>query len=132
MAKPVLPPRFKPLSAPTAIAAQKLAKTGIYRGSPRDRGYDAKWDRLSVAYRRTHPFCLLCEQAGKDTLTDLVDHIIPVVDRPGLKYQWSNLAPLCTNCHGVKGRLERTAREQNNIDILIQWVKIPSSRPYGF
>lgn len=132
MAKNSLPPRFKVQKvAPMAVAAQKVAKVGNYRGSPRDRGYDAKWDRLSVAFRKRHPYCLFCAQQGRDTLADLVDHVLPVVDRPDLKHEWKNLAQLCVPCHGVKARYERKAREINSLEILEQWVRIPSSRPTG-
>ncbi|WP_352763718.1 HNH endonuclease signature motif containing protein [Mesorhizobium sp. M0189] len=125
------PPRFKPFQAPTAIAVQKINKAGNYRGSPRERGYDSKWDRLSIAYRKRHTCCLFCEQRNRDTLTDLVDHILPVVDRPDLKYEWSNLAALCRHCHGIKAQLEKAARDAGNLDLLVEWVKNPLSRPFG-
>lgn len=132
MVKMTRPPVFRPATGPKAVAAQKIAKTGKYRGSSRSRGYDSRWDRLSIAFRKRHPYCLLCAQANRDTLTDLVDHIIPVVDRPDLQHEWSNLAPLCNSCHGDKARFEAEARRLGNIDILKEWVRNPESRPAQF
>lgn len=132
MVRDTRPPRFKPFSAPVAVAAQKIAKSGKYRGSPRERGYDARWDRLSVAFRKRNPFCLWCAQAGRDTLTDLVDHMIPVVDRPDLKHEWDNLMPACVTCHGRKASLETYARENGLIDLLPVWCREPDKRPIQF
>lgn len=133
MAKNILPPRFRtPVLAPTAIAAQKIAKVGRFRGSPRDRGYDAEWDRLSLEFRQRHPFCIFCEQRGIDTLTDLVDHIIPVVDRPDLRHSWENLCSLCKRCHGRKFQLEVYARAHGLLDVLPIWVRAPDRRPAQF
>jgi hypothetical protein len=129
MAKSGRPPHFKLTSAPMALSARKLTGGGGYRNSPRERGYDAKWDRLSVAYRKKNPFCLFCEQKGRATLTDLVDHILPVVDFPDLKHSWKNLAPLCRHCHGRKTAMEAEARKDGRLEILVEWVKNPNSRP---
>ncbi|MDF3208362.1 MULTISPECIES: HNH endonuclease signature motif containing protein [Mesorhizobium] len=126
------PPRFKPFQAPMAIAVQKLVKAGNYRGSPRDRGYDSKWDRLSIAYRKRHVCCAWCAQQDRDTLTDLVDHIIPVVDRPDLKYTWSNLWALCKHHHAQKGVMEVYARENGLLNMLPEWCRQPEKRPLQF
>ena len=130
MARMDRPPRFKPAMAPKAIKKQ-LTKTGGYRGTPQERGYDAKWNRLSIAYRKKHPMCLLCEQNGLTTLTDLVDHMIPVVDRPDLIHAWDNLCALCRPCHGRKAVFERKARELQCVEMLPKWVKDPATRPMG-
>jgi len=132
MTKSSRPPRFTPFTAPTAAAAQKIAKTGTFRGSPRERGYDSRWDRLALDFRRRHPFCIFCEQAGRDTLTDLVDHIIPVIDRPELRYDWENLCSLCRGCHGRKFQMEAFARERGLLDVLPIWVRAPERRPQQF
>lgn len=133
MTKGGLPPRFKPsMPAPLAIAAQKIAKVGRFRGSPGERGYDEKWNRLSIAYRKRFPFCQWCEQEGRDTLTDLVDHIIPVVDRPDLIHDWKNAWSLCRHHHGRKFSLEVYARDNGLLHMLPTWCKDPTSRPSSF
>lgn len=132
MSKRGLPPRFRVNRiAPTAVAAHKAQKTGRFRGSPRERGYDAKWDRISIEFRKRHPFCLFCSQQGRDTLVDLVDHVLPVVDRPDLRHDWNNLIQLCVHCHGLKARLENEARTLGDINLLKVWVYNPDSRPEG-
>lgn len=115
-----------------AVAAQKAKKSGNFRGSPRERGYDSKWDRLSVKFRKMHPFCLFCSQQGRDSLTDIVDHIVPVADRPDLIHEWSNLCALCTRCHGRKFGMETYARENGLLDALPSWVKDIEIRPQQF
>lgn len=77
------------------------------RGSPASRGYDAEWRRTRAAFLQRYPLCLFCEEAGRVTAAQVVDHIISIVDRPDLRLVWSNLRSLCKPCHD-----RRTAREQ--------------------
>ncbi|MDP2619511.1 MAG: HNH endonuclease signature motif containing protein [Hyphomicrobiales bacterium] len=107
----------------------KKENRGRYRGSPRDRGYDSKWDKLSVVFRRRNPFCKWCAEQDRISLTAVVDHILPVVDRPDLKYEWSNLLPLCHHHHGTKASMEIYARENGLIEMLPEWCANPESRP---
>ena len=132
MAKSTLPPRFKPQTAPVAIKKKVSEKTGLYRGSSNARGYDARWRGMALKFRKLNPFCLFCDQDGRDSLTDLVDHMIPVVDRPDMIHDWKNLAPLCKLCHGKKYRLEVYARQHGLIEMLPIWVKQPDKRPEQF
>jgi hypothetical protein len=126
------PPRFKkwrPAKAhrPPLLAAREK------RDSPRLRGYDHRWDKLSDAYRRLHPFCEECDRRGGHQVCDCVDHIIPVVDRPDLKFEISNLQSLCKAHHDVwKARLENHARTTNQLDKLPAWCRDPKTRPNGF
>ena len=70
------------------------------RPSRSQRGYDAKWNKLSKQLRQLHPWCKEC-----GTTKDLtVDHIIPLVDlHPELRYEISNLQVLCRKCNSSKG-----------------------------
>lgn len=100
------------------------------RGNSTDRGYDSIWDKLSRRFRRKKPFCRFCEQKGLEAqLADVVDHILPVADRPDLRLTWSNLQGLCGPCHGYKGRLEAYARKHDMMDMLPEWCANPESRP---
>ena len=47
------------------------------RGSARARGYDARWDRASAAFKSTHPLCLGCKAVGRITPATVVDHVDP-------------------------------------------------------
>jgi hypothetical protein len=133
MVKMTKPPRFKASQPPRAIAAQKIAREGRFRGSPAERGYDSKWNRLSIAYRKHAPWCEWCAQVGLDsTLTDLVDHMIPVVDRPDLVHSWKNLFSLCKYHHGRKFSLERYARDNGLLEMLPIWCKDLTKMPREF
>lgn len=132
MAKTGKPPRFKVLSVPRAIAAQKIAKQGRFRGSPAERGYDEKWNRLSIAFRKQNPFCRWCLQINFDGLAQLVDHIIPVTDRPDLIHSWKNLQSLCRHHHGKKFSMEVYARDNGMLEMLPKWCEEITNRPPQF
>ena len=128
-----LPPRFRVTSqAPSAVKRTAAEKSGHRRGTPHQRGYDSRWNALSIAYRRKHPRCERCAQEGRDELAALVDHIIPTVDRIELMHSWKNLWALCDACHGWKYSLEEYARRNNLIDMLPTWCRDPGSRPDQF
>lgn len=129
MARKGLPPYFK-FSLPTGVKQASPVRGG--RESPRQRGYDARWDRLSLRYRRANPWCRFCEQEGADHLADLVDHIMPVELAPELRYEWSNLQSLCTMHHsGLKQRMEIYARQTSQTELLRVWCDDPDTRPPG-
>lgn len=70
----------------------------------RDRKpYPWRWRKYSQAYRKTHPYCRPCEQAGRVTLSYAVDHIIPVSgpDDPRF-WEPENHQPICHSCHSTK------------------------------
>jgi 5-methylcytosine-specific restriction protein A len=60
--------------------------------------YDKRWAKVSRLYRDRYPLCVRCEQAGKVTPGDCVDHIVPI-DCGGSMYDESNLQTLCHACH---------------------------------
>lgn len=98
--------------------------------SASERGYDAKWTRLSVAQRRKHPFCRFCEQEGRETvIAEDVDHIIPLEDG-GARLDPANLQSLCKRHHyGLKARLQDYARRMGLIEQLPDWCADPTMRP---
>lgn len=115
-------------AAPKAGRVLKSAREK--RSSPRVRGYDARWDRLSVAWRRANPLCAECEKADLLRQATVVDHIIPVADREDLRYSPDNLQSLCDACHnGLKRDMEREARSLGDLGVLQAWCKDVSSRP---
>jgi 5-methylcytosine-specific restriction protein A len=82
------------------------------RGSATARGYDRTWQRLSRAVRADEPLCRLCAREGRTTPATLVDHIVPLRERPDLRLVRSNLQPLCASCHsGVKQAQEAADRK---------------------
>ena len=73
------------------------------RGTASSRGYDSKWSSYSRRYRVNNPLCVKCEERGKLTLAQCVDHITPVTgpDDP-LFFDESNHQSLCNSCHSFK------------------------------
>lgn len=84
-------------------------------GNSRERGYDARWDALSLAFRRLYPLCGMrpngarpvmseCHLKGRSTPAEQVDHVIPHKGDRELMFDESNLQSLCRACHGAKSR----------------------------
>ena len=102
---PIRPPTFRPKGARTR--RETNVEYDARRGSARDRGYDARWDAVSVGFRRHNPLCLGCEAVGRVTPTALVDHIIPHKGDRALFWDPANRQPSCGPHHDVvKQRLE--------------------------
>ena len=101
---PSLPPKQRLARiSPQAQRQQVDAR----RGSARERGYSARWDRASLAYKRQHPLCLGCEARGRTEPTTVVDHIVPHRGDQALFWDTGNWQPCCRTCHDrVKARLE--------------------------
>lgn len=100
------------------------------RGSRHERGYDSDWTRRADSYRAEFPLCAECQHHGRVIPADVVDHKIPVRDRPDLRLTKSNWWSLCHVCHnGIKARMETFARRSDMIDFLPMWCDDLSSRP---
>lgn len=105
----------------------------LRRESARDRGYDSWWEKYSVAYRRKHPWCVVCEAKGLAVPACLVDHIVPFRDHhgvidEGLRRDPANHQSLCdarfNDCHNLvkkpiedahRGDPERLRREWDRL-----------------
>ena len=74
----------------------------------------AAWKRLRAAILRKEPLCRTCREQGKLTPATAVDHIVRV-KAGGNRFDTSNLAPICNECHAIKRSREahdaREARE---------------------
>jgi len=75
------------------------------RGSAQQRGYDSHWHKYRNVYLSEHPLCVMCQQAGRVTPAEIIDHIIPL-DMGGDKWANKNLQALCRSHH-----TEKTARD---------------------
>lgn len=53
-----------------------------------------RWTRMRRLHLMAHPYCARCGLAG-----DEVHHVLPRETHPHLKYDWSNLQTLCSQCH---------------------------------
>lgn len=66
------------------------------RPSAAQRGYDAKWRKLSKQLRQSQPWCSWCGSAADLT----VDHILPLVY--GGTNDLVNLRVLCRSCNSTR------------------------------
>ena len=67
------------------------------------------WRRTRERFFAADPLnrlCRECLKADRTAEATIVDHVIPVVDRPDLEFDQSNLQGLCQTCSD-----EKTARE---------------------
>lgn len=100
------------------------------RESRHARGYDAEWTRIAASHMRASPVCIECERKGLASLAAVVDHKIPVRERPELRLVKWNRWSLCHFCHqGIKKRMEAYAKKAGMIDLLAEWCDDPSARP---
>lgn len=101
---PSLPPKHR-LARVSPLTQRQQADAR--RGSARDRGYSARWDKASITFKAQHPLCLGCEARGRTTPTEVVDHIVPHRGDHDLFWDPDNWQPGCRICHDrVKARLE--------------------------
>jgi hypothetical protein len=75
------------------------------RGSARERGYDAQWDKASALFRRLHPLCLGCQAVGLIVACELVDHVLPHKGDMVLFWDQSRWQPACRWHHDVVKQL---------------------------
>jgi 5-methylcytosine-specific restriction enzyme A len=74
-----------------------------------------QWQRLAKMHLAEEPLCRYCKEMGRITSLArkdmVVDHIVPVKERPDLAFDVSNLQTLCRMCHdSVKRRFEATGK----------------------
>lgn len=89
------------------------------RGTARERGYTARWERFRANHLMRHQLCAYCLADGRVTAATIVDHDLPHDGDPRLF--WDNsFTSLCKPHHdGEKQRAE--ARLAG--DDLLAWVK---------
>jgi 5-methylcytosine-specific restriction protein A len=86
---------------------ERRAQYNRDRGTFRQRGYTAEWDKASREYRDENPFCVMCKAQGLLVLAKATDHIIAHRGNPILFWDRSNWQGLCDNHHSQhKQRLE--------------------------
>lgn len=76
------------------------------------RGYDYEWRKFRKAYLADNIFCYFKEECHSEATE--VHHIKPLVEYPNLKYERSNLLPLCKKCHSKITREEQLKKEKAN------------------
>jgi hypothetical protein len=109
---PTLPKPFRAGGRPTGRAAERTHDQ--YRGSARERGYSAAWDRASASYRAKHPLCEYCAAGAfaeaRDSLTTRTDHLYPQRRFPGVFWLTLYWVASCDECDAAKQALEHQGR----------------------
>jgi 5-methylcytosine-specific restriction protein A len=95
-------PTHRPSWLPKRSSAQEYDRA---RGSARQRGYDAEWEKLRRQVLAERPVCEAPGCGSTDRLN--VDHIQSLREAPHRRLDRSNLRVLCHPCHSA-----RTARDQ--------------------
>jgi len=65
-----------------------------------------RWRKLRLYKLAKDPLCWYCEQMGKVTPADTVDHIKAHKGDPKLAWCYSNLRSSCKACHDRSGQLK--------------------------
>ncbi|EJO2709643.1 HNH endonuclease [Salmonella enterica] len=88
--------------------------TDARRGSRRERGYSATWDKYRIYYLKHHPLCVECEKRGLYVAAKIVDHIIPINGGGDVLFwpEWNHQA-LCQACHNRKTVQQDPTTKQN-------------------
>jgi 5-methylcytosine-specific restriction protein A len=104
-----MPTRPPSLHAHPKRSEQKRKKdVDSKRESSWRRGYNTQWQKVRDMFLHTHALCEMdCKDKGLVVAAEVVDHIIPIAERPELRLDPSNLRAACKPCHD-----RRTAREQ--------------------
>lgn len=80
----------------------KIIDRRLDKTSPRLRGYDTAWDKLSRRARRLQPFCSDCG-AGEDLTTDHTPEAWRRKER-GLKIRVTDVQVVCRSCNAKRGK----------------------------
>jgi 5-methylcytosine-specific restriction enzyme A len=124
---PRMPSEFR-TATQEAEAIESRRVREVQRGTARERGYDARWDRASVAFRWAHPLCVGCLALGRVVPADVTDHIEPHRGNKTLFWNRANWQAACSWHHDVvKKRLEQRfdANELAAADLRLdsEWAK---------
>lgn len=103
---PIRPPRHQHTGYQTSV--QRSRDHDQRRGSSRERGYTAQWEKARKLYLAAHPLCTMCERDGRLTPATLVDHVLAHRGDQRLFWDQSNWQALCKPHHDRdKQRQER-------------------------
>ncbi len=110
---PVRPPRFVPAGQRSKREVQQ--DSDRRRGSARQRGYSAAWDKASKGFLRSHPFCRYCDEGVfgevQVSASAVTDHLYPQRTYDGVFWRTEWWVAACQPCHdGPKQALERKGK----------------------
>lgn len=85
------------------------------RGSSRQRGYTARWERARNVFLAANPLCVMCEREGRFTPATIVDHIVAHRRDQTLFWDQDNWQGLCTRHHNREKQREERGREREDV-----------------
>ena len=122
---PSMPPTHRPAGNLSRQDSNRQADRR--RGSARERGYNAAWDRASRGHRARHPLCQYCALVDEVKAADLTDHLYPHRGDHVVFWNKTYWVSSCDDCHnGFKQRVERKGRAA--IDQLAVRLGLPPLR----
>lgn len=117
---PPAPPKHRlPHQAARPPAPKHKPRLSENRGSARERGYTADWNKFSRQHLRQHPLCEYCLADGKVTAAQVTDHDLPHNGDPDLF--WSNT--FTSLCHRHHSGEKQRAEARLTGDDLLAWVR---------
>jgi 5-methylcytosine-specific restriction endonuclease McrA len=77
----------------------------------------SNWARVRAAYRSAFPLCCdpLNAHRGFPEPSEHVHHVIPLVERPDLAFDWENLRSVCASCHLRIEGMERKGSKTSHL-----------------
>lgn len=98
-------------SSPSVFRLRPAVPSDRDRGTARERGYTASWDRASAAYGRDHPLCEYCLVGAFGEVRDepraCTDHLYPQRRFRGIFWRDEWWVSCCDDCHkGGKAQAE--------------------------
>lgn len=86
---------------PVCLPVRSSRPNHAWKGSPRTRGYDATWDRLSLRARKLQPFCSDCGSVHDLT----ADHTPEAWARKarGQSIRLRDIDVVCRRCNAERG-----------------------------
>lgn len=97
--------RMQPTRAAVAdTQAVKMLNPDAWREglTTAQRGYGGKWQRYRLKFLEANPLCVMCQQQGRVTAANVVDHIVDHRGDAKLFWDQKNWQPLCKPCHSTK------------------------------
>ena len=105
---PWSPPTHRPAHLPSREQAKKQSDRKYNRTKRTgEKFYKTRaWRQFRAWYIKCNPVCVMCKAAGRVTVANVVDHIIPVKNGGALLSE-DNVQSLCAACHNRKGAQDR-------------------------
>lgn len=73
-----------------------------------------QWRVIRDKRKKENPLCQRCESKGWITTATVVDHIIPVDERPDLFLDFDNTQSLCDTCHSIKTQQDKKKKKEKD------------------